>query len=246
MKERAADADIRSEPFPGLRSETVHTAEGDYLSVESASALLTLNSSIWGGGFGRVRHLVNRQVPKSYMCDDPEAEMESFLQSQGFDTGATAAMMTAAWIADAGEYHLSRDNLHVSVWVTAGLGNTVRAGTTEGTDRLYPGTINSIVIVDGQMAEAAMVNAVITATEAKAAALQDLGVKARNSELLATGTSTDAVLIASTGRGDLFRYAGTATTIGYMIGKAVYDATIRSATVYLNRTGDTAASNTYT
>ncbi|WP_158301935.1 adenosylcobinamide amidohydrolase [Paenibacillus mesophilus] len=241
--ERAADACIRSEPFPGLYSEIVRTAEGEYLAIKSDISLLALNSSIWGGGFSRVRHLVNRQVPKSYMCDDPEAEMESFLQSQGFDTGVTAAMMTAAWIADAGECHLSRDNLHVSVWVTAGLSNSVRAGTTEGTDRLYPGTINTIVVVDGQMAEAAMVNAVITATEAKTAALQDLGVKARNSGLLATGTSTDAVLIASTGRGDLFRYAGTATTIGYMIGKAVYDATIRSASVYLGRTGGSAANN---
>jgi adenosylcobinamide amidohydrolase len=242
LKGGAAEADIRSEPFPGLRSEIVRTAEGDYLAIEADASLLTLNSSIWGGGYGRARYLVNRQVPKSYMCDDPEAEMESFLQSQGFDTGSTAAMMTAAWVADAGECHLSRDNLHVSVWVTAGLGNTVRAGTTEGTDRLYPGTINSIVVVDGQLVEAAMVNAVITVTEAKAAALQDLGVKARNSELLATGTSTDAVLIATTGRGDLFRYAGTAATIGYMIGKAVYDATIRSATVYLNRIGGSAAS----
>ncbi|MDF2718204.1 MAG: hypothetical protein K0R28_5129 [Paenibacillus sp.] len=222
-------------PVPGIRSSKVHTASADYIAIEADDWLQTLNSSIWGGGFGKARHLVNRQVPKSYMCDDPEAEMNSFLQSNGFDPGSAAAMLTAALIDDAGESHGRAGRLHVSAWVTAGLGNTARAGTTEGTDRLYPGTINSIVVIDGRLTEAAMVNAVITATEAKVAALQDLGVKARNSRLLATGTSTDAVLIAATGRGDPFRYAGTATTVGYWIGKTVYDATIRSAVVYLAR-----------
>jgi iron complex transport system ATP-binding protein len=208
----------------------------DYIAIKAEDWLQTLNSSIWGGGFGKARQLVNRQVPKSYMCDDPEVEMESFLRSNGFDPGSAAAMLTAARVEDAGESHGRVGRLHVSAWVTAGLGNTVRAGTTEGTDRLYPGTINSIVVIDGRLTQAAMVNAVITATEAKAAALQDLGVKARNSQLLATGTSTDAVLIAATGRGDPFRYAGTATTVGYWIGKTVYEATVRSAKAYAART----------
>ena len=39
---------------------------------------------------------------------------------------------------------------------------------------LYPGTINTIVVIEGSLTDAAMVNAVITATEAKAAALQAL------------------------------------------------------------------------
>lgn len=226
---------IHSELASGIRAENVHKDDADYLAISSDTWLKTLNSSVWGGGFRKVRQLINRQVAKSYMCDDPEAEMERFLRNNGYVPEETAAMLTAAYVADAGQCHMSDGNLRVSAWVTVGLGNTVRAGTTEGTDRLYPGTINSIVVADCSLTEPAMVNAVITATEAKAAALQDLGIKARNSELLATGTSTDAVLIASTGRGDMYRYAGTATTVGYLIGKTVYDATIRSAKAYESR-----------
>lgn len=205
------------------------------MTVTSDTPLLALNTSIWGGGFRTVNHLLNRQVPKSYMCDDPETEMERYLLAHGFDPGVTAAMLTAAYIDDAGACHLSIGELHVSAWVTSGLGNTVRAGTTEGTDMLYPGTINSIVVVDGSLTEAAMANAIITATEAKAAALQDLGVRARNGASIATGTSTDAVLIAATRRGHPIRYAGTATTVGYLIGRTVYEATMQASTAYLER-----------
>ncbi|WP_158606559.1 adenosylcobinamide amidohydrolase [Paenibacillus ginsengarvi] len=222
-------------PFSGIRYKTVSAEGGDCVTITSDSPLLALNSSVWGGGFGRVHTLVNRQVPKSYMCDDPVQEMEQFLLSCGLDPAATAAMMTAAYVKDVGQCHMADGELQVSSWVTSGLGNTVRAGTTEGIDQLYPGTINAIVVVDGKLTEAAMANAIITVTEAKAAALQDLGILARNSEQTATGTSTDAVLVAATGRGEPIRYAGTATTVGYMIGKTVYEAMMHASTIYLKR-----------
>ncbi|MDF2660547.1 MAG: hypothetical protein K0Q94_3338 [Paenibacillus sp.] len=227
---------LSTRPVSGVHSSK-ETMNGSLcLTVESASRLYALNSSIWGGGFQHVRRIVNRQVSKSYMCDDPEAEMEQFIRGSGYDPGDTAAMLTAAFIEDAGECHVgASEGLHVSAWVTAGLGNAARAGTSEGTDRLYPGTINSIVIVDGRMTDAAMVNAVITATEAKAAALQELGITARNSTQLATGTTTDAVLIAVTGRGELYRYAGTATRVGHLIGRAVYEAALQAMRIYLER-----------
>src|SRR5438874_2480696 len=50
------------------------------------------------------------------------------------------------------------------------------------------GTINVVVVVPERLSDAALVNAVATATEAKAQALHDLGHDA-------TGTATDAVCI---------------------------------------------------
>ena len=82
------------------------------------------------------------------------------------------------------------------------------------------------------MTAAAMVNAVITATEAKAAALQDLGIVDPLHNAAATGTTTDAIVIAvsqSDRYGVRHAYAGSATTIGSAIGKAVYDTVYEAA-----------------
>ena len=65
-----------------------------------------------------------------------------------------------------------------------------------------------------------MVNAVITATEAKTDILQQHGVRTPENQP-ATGTSTDSVVVACMGRGDLLPYAGPATSVGWLIGRSV-------------------------
>ncbi|EGL16867.1 MULTISPECIES: adenosylcobinamide amidohydrolase [unclassified Paenibacillus] len=137
--------------------------------------------------------------------------------------GAAEPSATAAAAADTG--------IAVSAWVTVGYSNKARAGRGLPASALFPGTINIIVAVEGELTDEAMVNAVITATEAKAAALQDLGVALEDGSG-ATGTTTDAVLIASTQRGRLHRYAGTATYLGHMIGRSVYEAAMQSGLAY--------------
>ena len=51
----------------------------------------------------------------------------------------------------------------------------------------------------------------MTATEAKVKVLQDLEVKDPNTGTIATGTSTDSILIAATQKGEHFEFAGTIT-----------------------------------
>ena len=63
------------------------------------------------------------------------------------------------------------------------------------------------------------------ATEAKAMALFEAGVKTEGGSI-ATGTSMDTIVVASTARGPFMRYAGTSTLVGHLIGQAVYDATV--------------------
>lgn len=217
---------------------------GSYVLVEAEQPLKTLNSAPWGGGFGFHRLLVNRQVDKSYDCDDPLAEMTAFLGAQGLAADAAACMLTAASVADAGIARAAIGAARVTSLVTVGLGNKARAGLALPAPQLYPGTINVIVLVDGTMTDAAMVNAVVTATEAKVAALQELDERVVDARPAAagadaagpfvaapphaTGTTTDAVLVAATQRGPTHRYAGTATEAGYLIGRTVYDATVEA------------------
>ena len=65
-----------------------------------------------------------------------------------------------------------------------------------------------------------MVNTVITATEAKSLALAAWQVT-DPAGAPASGTSTDAVVVACTGRGAALDYAGPATVIGFLVADAV-------------------------
>jgi iron complex transport system ATP-binding protein len=59
-----------------------------------------------------------------------------------------------------------------------------------------------------------LVNLIITVTEAKALALGDAGVKAADGTT-ASGTSTDAVVVAATGRGARCRFGGPVSELGW-------------------------------
>jgi adenosylcobinamide amidohydrolase len=82
------------------------------------------------------------------------------------------------------------------------------------------GTINVILLTNAALTDGAMARAVITVTEAKTAALQDLDVRStytpRNQ---ATGTGTDNVIVVSgKGLSKALRLTSGHTKIGELIG----------------------------
>lgn len=132
----------------------------------------------------------------------------------------------------------------VTALVTAGAkGNAVRTGVDEGSyveadpasgtpatsKEPKPGTINIILLTNARVTDGGMVRAVITATEAKTAALEDLHVPStytKNAQ--ATGTGTDGIIIVSGSSGPLVTYPGGHSRIGGLIGKAVYEAVVEA------------------
>jgi adenosylcobinamide amidohydrolase len=80
-----------------------------------------------------------------------------------------------------------------------------------------PGTINIIVSVPVPLGDAAYVNAVVTATEAKTQALLEAGIRA-------TGTASDAVCIAAPMAGEPEDFAGPRSLWGARIARAVHSA----------------------
>jgi len=81
--------------------------------------------------------------------------------------------------------------------VTAGVkSNAVRMSADEG--RFYePGTINIILLPNMKLTLRAMARAIISATEAKTAALMDLDIRSSYSSSMhrATGTGTDNIIV---------------------------------------------------
>ncbi|WP_337996908.1 adenosylcobinamide amidohydrolase [Oleispirillum naphthae] len=98
-----------------------------------------------------------------------------------------------------------------------------------------PGTINVIVLVNTPLAEGALVRAVMTATEGKTAALQELSVPSRQSAGLATGTGTDQIAIAAPVSGAApLTSAGHHSALGELIGRTVRDA-VKQTLAFQNR-----------
>ncbi len=87
------------------------------------------------------------------------------------------------------------------------------------------GTINIIVCINRELTPGAMVRAVMTATEAKTAILQELNINSRYSDGLATGTGTDQIAVACALTGGIpLTGAGKHSKLGELIGLTVKKA----------------------
>ncbi len=186
--------------------------------VKSESPLVTLSSAIVGGGYTRTRHILNANVDKDFVTRNPKAWLRSLATEMGIDE-SFIGLLTAVKLRKARFVFFESDGFGAGALITAGVGNATSASVTPPfSDR--PGTINMILLLDAHLKRAAMLNAVITATEAKCAVLRERNVLTPDGDS-ATGTSTDTVTIACTGKGPLQSYAGGVTTIGWLIARAV-------------------------
>ncbi len=209
--------------WPGVRFEY----EPSGIAVRGMDGYRCASSAFYNGGIREASAILNRRVPLTYLCDDPVREMHAYLQGVGMDCQRTIGLLTAAKLTHASIVDVSGDWYKLAVCTTAGTRNAAKAGTGRETYPAYhPGTINTIVMVDARMTDGAMLNAIMTATEAKAAALRDADIRDEaDPSLQATGTTTDACVIAVSQRADhpvVHAYAGCASDIGNAIGRLVY------------------------
>jgi len=114
--------------------------------------------------------------------------------------------------------------MEILALVTAGVkSNAVRMSKDVG--RYYePGTINIILLPNMKLTSRAMTRAIISATEAKTAALMDMDIRSSYSSKLhrATGTGTDNIIVVE-GEGLMIDSSGGHTKMGELISKAVYE-----------------------
>ncbi len=192
--------------------------DNEALIVHSLEPMLAITSSITGGGILPTRYILNLHVDKNYHCNSPADDLVSFARSRGINE-SFHGFMTAVYLNKTKCTTLREQGITVTALLTAGVSNATSAGISEPAS-FTPGTINIILLVDANLTHAALVNAVITATEAKTASLHDKSILT-SSRFLATGTSTDAICIACTGRGDPTDYAGSATIVGWLMARAV-------------------------
>ncbi len=151
----------------------------------------------------------------------------------GFDYRDTAMLFTGADMDNLAVSTKTFRDMEVTAFVTAGVtGNAVRMGADSGA--FYepdsrnkvekPGTINIILLSNMELSPRAMTRAIISATEAKSAALQDMDIRSSfsRSRNQATGTGTDNIIVVQ-GAGEAIDSTGGHSKMGELIAKAVYD-----------------------
>lgn len=211
----------------------------EWIYIKSEQKWKALSSAVLGAGFRWHDSFMNRHVDKSYCCDDPEGEFKTYLRDHFLDPHDTLAMMTAAKLEDASILRSAEDAPSILVMISAGTSNAVDASKAHQLPKWEAtvGTINTWVFIEGEIPEAAYVQALMTVTEAKAKALHDEEIRDPVSGTIATGTSTDSVMIASTQSSPYYAYAGTITPVGKEIARLVYEGMRATIQSYKKRMG---------
>jgi adenosylcobinamide hydrolase len=196
-------------------------ADAEAVVIVSAQPLRVLSSAVHGGGFASARAVVNLHVGKDDTCVDPSAMLTEYARRAGVPE-PFVGLLTGAWTELAALGEEDGAGVPALAVATVGLSNRIAAGRAPVTGWTH-GTINTIVVVDADPEPAALVNAVMTVTEVKALVLQEAGVR-DEAGCLATGTSTDAVVIAATGRGARRQFGGPASELGWSVARAAGQA----------------------
>jgi iron complex transport system ATP-binding protein len=195
-----------------------------------------ISSAPRGGGIVRARSILNHQVPANPSAlrqaaagqwADPARSLGRLavrLKVAMPMVGLMTAVPMKQLVVDREQW----GPLWIECFCTVGVTNAVRAGdpltsANRINRRQHPGTINIILITNATLTMTAMVGAVQVATESKTGTLIKNRVRSVSGKSsLATGTGTDAVVVASSLDGvHRVPYSGTHTEIGSMIGRLV-------------------------
>lgn len=168
------------------------------------------------------------------LADTYREHMDIIAEKQlGLSAETCTGLMTAASMNNAALHTVSYDDFSVTAIVTAGVrSNGGRIGDpaswhekAENDFHSTPGTINILLYVEASLSAEALAQALMSCTEAKTAALQELLIPSRYSCGLATGTGTDGIIIvADTTSSVHLTNAGKHSKLGECIGKAVIAA----------------------
>lgn len=195
-------------PGEGRRAALVWRASGP---------LTVLSSAAVGGGLTSPAWVLNVGVEKGYARTDLAAHVAELAAALGLG-GEGCALLTAADVTQVRR----AGSGGVEAWATVGVTKptwAVRHAGEGDLDDHRPGTVNIVLSLPVPLTPSALVQAVGTATEAKAQALLEAGVPG-------TGTASDAVVVACPapggGPGAPVAFAGVRSPWGRHVAGAVH------------------------
>lgn len=221
----------------GVKAEILYHK---YLDVDVNTLLVSFKEkhrvlSTWDG-YREVYFVANSHQPPElevYIMKHYPAYEEAIPKILEVPRSSLALISTAAHMDNLAVCEKSYRDRAVCCLATGGVGNALRTGVDkakwieeDGTYVNTLGTINIIIVTNAALTDGAMARAIITVTEAKTAALQDMDARSTVSpELQATGTGTDNVVVVSGNwKNKPLISTGGHTKIGELIGASTKTA----------------------
>lgn len=216
---------------------------GASLSVSPEALVLSLShhcdslsTAIWGGGERKISHALNQRLTSYYPSekDFPGGSVQMWLkrcaEEKGLSPEDCAVLMTSADVSLFSHQVFEGNGWTVETLAAGGCEKTAcRAGSDplyeENAGNFFPvGTVNLIVLTDAALPPGIRARALLTLTEGKTAAFQDLGIADIHTGLPATGTCTDGITFLSDPEGPVLTDAGTFSVFGAALAKTARDA----------------------
>ena len=199
-----------------------------WLTLDLAREMPVLSWSVNRPGLVRARRILWREVRNADLPQDLDVTEWLDAQLAAREARDAVCFLTSCDIAQFTVAMAQADGITARAVATVGLSNAESVGT-----RLPPaahgwGTINIAVEIGTGLSEAARIEALSIATQARTAAILAAGIPLTTGP--ATGTGTDCIAIAAPA--GTTRYAGLHTGAGEAVGRAVWDAVARGVALW--------------
>lgn len=191
-------------------------------------------SKLNGGTKDLYKHVFNQHLSQDKIDYLENHDIFEYLVNEckqmDIDSDFSTGLITFAEMKNVSIVTKTFNNLEVTAIATAGVRtNACRAGDDssywEENGEFHFGTINIIVLTNVHLENSTLADALMTVTEAKAVALNDLRIPSRYSNGFATGTGTDGVAIFSNvDSNDTLTNAGKHSKLGELIAKSVIES----------------------
>lgn len=202
------------------------TLEQPWLCYDLGSPMRVLSWAVHRPGFVTASRILWREVHETDLPRDLDVGQWLSGELAARNASDAVTLLTSRALTRHHRHRVTVDNATAEAIITIGLSNAERIGQREDyTGRDWGkdwGTINIALRLDQPLSDIGLLEAMSLATEARTAAVIDLGHRLDTG--IATGTGTDCIAIAAP-PGDT-PYAGKHTALGEAIGKAVYTAVI--------------------
>jgi adenosylcobinamide hydrolase len=228
LKLQGVDAKIIYHSYEGIKTNTLLIS-----FPEKRRVLSTMD------GYRKVNYVGNTYISKQ--LEEIVMKLKAYQRYEknlpctlGIKPGQITLMSTGVDMEKLAVSEKSHNNFKVCCIATGGAkNNALRMGVdsgdwveTKSSFELSTGTINVLLLTNAKLTGGAMARAIITATEAKTAAMQDRDYRSTpNPQVQATGTGTDSMIIVSgTDPQVTIRHTGGHTKMGELIAKATKEA----------------------
>ena len=238
---------VMQEPFDQTRKVVHRFSSGECLYRQDRLLVLllppgrnTLVSSWMNGGYREdIRAIFNSQshdgIHDLMKVENYTMYLRYLAERAGLDPEHTSGLGTAVHMDNAVVVTHRYNATEVTAIVTAGVeGNGGRAGDPASYNEVrgfepVGGTIVTMLMVNGDLPKHTMARAIMTATEAKTCALQQLMAPSRYSTGIATGSGTDQIaVISNRDSSNRLTDAGKHSKLGELIGRTVTEATLQA------------------